>query len=246
MNNKFVIGNWKMHGDIPSISSLTREIIANLPSNLSCNCVLLPPAIFIPQVRDLIKNSNLSLGAQNLYPKDSGAFTGEISGRMLKEFACEYVLIGHSERRHILNENDAFVAEKFHYAKDLGLIPILCVGEKLDERERGLTKEIITRQLLTITEKFNSNNVFENCIIAYEPVWAIGTGKTATPDEAQDIHYFIRNFINNKTTPILYGGSVTEDNAKALFAKPDIDGGLIGGASLDYRKFINIITAINL
>ncbi len=240
MNNKFVIGNWKMHGDIATITNLIQEITANLTSELACTCAVLPPSIFIPKVSELIKNSKINLGAQNLYPQDNGAFTGEISGAMLKEFSCQYVLVGHSERRHILNESDDFIAAKFHYAKSINLIPILCVGETLAERENGLTTEIITRQLLAITE---NANVFDNCIIAYEPVWAIGTGKTATPEQAQEIHLFIRKFINNQTTPILYGGSVNENNAKDLFNKPDINGGLIGGASLDSIKFTKIINA---
>lgn len=240
MNNKFVIGNWKMHGDVATITNLIQELINNFPTNLSCTCAVLPPSIYIPKVSELIKNSELHLGAQNLYPQDDGAFTGEISGKMLNEFACKYVLVGHSERRHILHESDNFVAQKFHYAKMSNLIPILCVGETLTEREKGLTTEVITRQLISVTEKAN-NNVFENCIIAYEPVWAIGTGKTATPDQAQEVHSFIKKLINNQTTPILYGGSVNAENAHDLFKKPDIDGGLIGGASLDPVKFLKII-----
>jgi triosephosphate isomerase len=243
MINKFIIGNWKMNGDSVTIANLIHEIINNLPKDLSCGCVVLPPFIFIPQVYELIKNSNIELGAQNLYPRNNGAFTGEISGVMLNEFACKYVLVGHSERRHTLNETDKLIAAKFHYAKESQLIPILCVGETLDEREKGLTLEVITEQLLSLTENA-STNVFENCIIAYEPVWAIGTGKNATPDQAEEIHLFIRKFINNQTTPIIYGGSVNENIAKELFSKPNINGGLIGGASLDPAKFVKIISSI--
>lgn len=242
MINKFVIGNWKMHGNFATVANLMHGIINNLPDNLSCNCVVLPPFIFIPQVYELIKNSKLELGAQNLYPKDNGAFTGEISGTMLNEFACKYVLVGHSERRQILQETDKLIAAKFHYAKESQLTPILCVGETLEEREKGLTLEVITTQLLSITENATTTNVFDNCIIAYEPVWAIGTGQTATPEQAEEIHLFIRKFINNQTTPILYGGSVNENNAKELFSKPNINGGLIGGASLDYLKFLKIVS----
>lgn len=240
MINKFVIGNWKMHGNSTTIANLIDGIINNLPKDLACKCVVLPPFIFIPQVNELIKNSKLELGAQNIYPQDNGAFTGEISGTMLKEFACKYVLVGHSERRHILNETDKLITAKFHYAKEAQLTPILCVGETLDEREKGLTLEVITEQLLSVTENANAN-VFENCIIAYEPVWAIGTGKTATPEQAEEIHLFIRKLIHNQTTPILYGGSVNENNAEALFSKPNINGGLIGGASLDHEKFLQIL-----
>ncbi len=244
MNNKFVIGNWKMHGSIATITSLIQGIINNLPKNLFCTCAILPPAIFIPKVYELIQHSKLNLGAQNIYPQDNGAFTGEISGPMLKEFACKYTLVGHSERRHIFNESNTFVAEKFHYAKNSNIIPILCVGETLEEREQGLTEEIITKQLLAVTEN-SSGSDFQNCIIAYEPVWAIGTGKTATPKQAQEVHGFIRNLIKVKETPILYGGSVNENNAQDLFNTADIDGGLIGGASLEPTKFLQIIAAAN-
>lgn len=244
MNNKFVIGNWKMHGDMSSIIDLVQNINNNLPKNLSCTCVVLPPAIFIPKVAELTQNTSLNVGAQNLYPSDSGAFTGEISGKMLLNFSCKYVLVGHSERRHLLNESDKFIAEKFHYAKQVKLVPIFCVGETLSERENGLTTSVITRQLQALQDNLDKD-VFNDCIIAYEPVWAIGTGKTASPDQAQEIHYFIRKLIKNDKIPILYGGSVNENNASELFAKPDIDGGLIGGASLDYIKFLKIINSAN-
>ena len=163
---------------------------------------------------------------------------------MLKDYHCNYVLIGHSERRHILGESDTFIAQKFHYTKSSGLTPVLCIGETLDEREDGLTEEVIARQLLAITANSDAS-AFNDCIIAYEPVWAIGTGKTATPDQAQEVHSFIRSFINSTTTPILYGGSVNDSNAQTLFSAQDVDGGLVGGAALDAVKFTKIIAAAN-
>lgn len=244
MRNKIVIGNWKMHGDLPSVTNLIQEIISNLPENLTCKCAVIPPSIFIPQVAGLIENSQLELGAQNIYPEDKGAYTGEISAPMLKEYNCKYVLIGHSERRHILGENDNFIAHKFHYTKASGLTPVLCIGETLEEREDGLTEEVIARQLLAITANADAS-AFNDCIIAYEPVWAIGTGKTATPEQAQEAHSFIRSFINLATTPILYGGSVNENNAATIFKAQNVDGGLVGGAALHAIKFTEIIAAAN-
>lgn len=247
MINKFVIGNWKMHGNMQTITQLTKQIANGVNNSAPCNCVLLPPFIFIPEVQKLIEDLPIILGAQNLYPEDNGAFTGEISGTMLKDFGCKYVLIGHSERRHILKESNNFIARKFHYAKNLQLIPILCVGETLEEREKGLTLEVISNQLQIIADnhqdsiKINSY-IFDNCIIAYEPVWAIGTGKTATSEQAAEVHLFIREFIDNHSTPIIYGGSVNAHNAEELFSKDNINGGLIGGASLDYTKFLQIYT----
>ena len=244
MRNKIVMGNWKMHGDLQTVSDLIQGITSNLPENLTCQCAVIPPSIFIPQAAELLKNSQIQLGAQNIYPADKGAYTGEISAPMLKEYNCNYVLVGHSERRHILGESDKFVAQKFQHAKANGLTPVLCIGETLEEREDGLTEEVIARQLLAITAD-SATSAFNGCIIAYEPVWAIGTGKTATPEQAQEVHSFIRGFINSKSTPILYGGSVNDSNAQTLFSAQDVDGGLVGGAALDAVKFSKIIAAAN-
>ena len=244
MRKKMVIGNWKMHGNLDSIVTLITKIKTVLPTDLNCECVVLPPTIFIPKVAELCQESNLEVGAQNFYPEEQGAFTGEISAQMLSEYNCKYVLIGHSERRHILNESDDFVARKYHFAQKFGLIPILCVGETLEERDDGLTEEVIARQLLAITTN-HPQATFNDCVIAYEPVWAIGTGKTATPQQAQEVHSFIRNFIASTNTPILYGGSVNDGNAVSLFNNQDVDGGLVGGASLDADKFSRIIMSAN-
>ncbi|MBI2786521.1 MAG: triose-phosphate isomerase, partial [Legionella longbeachae] len=184
-----------------------------------------------------------------VYPKDFGAYTGEMSAPMLKDYSCRYVLVGHSERRHCFHEDENFVAQKFHHVKEHGMIPILCVGETLNEREQGQTEQVIAKQLLAISEY--DKNCFSDCIIAYEPVWAIGTGKTASPEQAQEVHQFIRKMvaeINNSDAqllPLLYGGSVNENNAKALFVMPDIDGVLVGGASLNAKQFLEIVKCIN-
>lgn len=248
MRQKFIMGNWKMNGSHQEISTLLQAIQEHLPAS-KAQSVVFPPSIFIPFVRELLANSPIAWGAQNVYPQDAGAYTGEISAPMLKEFACKYILVGHSERRRLLNESEKFVAEKFHHVKDHDMIPVLCVGETQEERSRGLTEEILSQQLLAITEI--GTQVFQRCIIAYEPVWAIGTGLTASPEQVQEAHKFIRSLVAGfdndaaKSLPILYGGSVSEKNASSLFAMPDIDGGLVGGASLKAQQFVEIVKCIN-
>lgn len=245
---KLVIGNWKMNGSKQQLTSLT----CSLKEGLTCGeaqVVIMPPAIYLPLIQELVGQSPIMLGAQNVFPKDFGAFTGELSVTMLKEYNCDYVLVGHSERRQLFHEDENFIAEKFHQVKDHGIIPLLCVGETLTERENGQTEQVIAKQLLAITQK--TDRCFKSCVIAYEPVWAIGTGKTASPEQAQEVHRFIRNFIaeiNEEDAcciPLLYGGSVNEQNARALFAMPDIDGGLVGGASLNAKQFLEIVKCIN-
>lgn len=250
MRPKLVAGNWKMNGKKQQIIELTDQIKANTQlDRMNSKVVLMPPALYIPLVSELIIDSKLSLGAQNVFPKDAGAYTGELSAPMLKDFNCSYVLVGHSERRQYFHEDEKFVAEKFHHVKEHGMIPVLCVGETLFERENGLTEQIISKQLLAVCEK--NNDCFRDCVIAYEPVWAIGTGKTAMPEQAQAVHNFIRNLIANinsndaEQLSLLYGGSVNENNAKALFSMPDIDGGLVGGASLNAQQFVEIVKCIN-
>jgi triosephosphate isomerase len=251
MRDKIVLANWKMHGTSTAIDILLRDLLKKVSSaSLEGKCAILPPAIYLQQVKNILQNTNLHIGAQNIYPKDNGAYTGEISGLMLQDFGCKYVLVGHSERRTLFNESNDFIAKKFHYAKELGLIPVLCVGETLHERNLGLTEKSLATQILAITKNEEKSYPFTNCIIAYEPIWAIGTGQTATPEEAQKAHNYIRNltrdFTNNADLlPIVYGGSVNEKNANELFAQPDIDGGLIGGASLDADKFFEIIMALS-
>ena len=243
-----VMGNWKMNGRQSDIKQLLEELRANIP-NEGAECVVFPPSVYIPLVSDQLQQSHIRWGAQNTYPKDNGAFTGEISALMLKDFGVTFALVGHSERRQIFKEDEKFVSEKFHHVKEHDIIPVLCVGETLQEREDGLTEQVLLGQLQAISD--SSDNAFQQCVIAYEPVWAIGTGKTATPEQAQEIHAFIRSYIaeQSKETAeqisIVYGGSVNENNAELLFSMPDIDGGLVGGASLNARQFVEIVKCIN-
>ena len=204
-----------------------------------------PPFILIPLAAELLKGSAIAVGGQNLNVNKSGAFTGEISGPMLKDAGCRYVIVGHSERRALYGESDDVVAQKFKAAQDAGLIPILCVGELLEEREANKTEAVVARQLDAVL-KLAGIGALANAVIAYEPVWAIGTGKTATPEQAQAVHKFIREKLVKadkavaEGVRILYGGSMKASNAKELLAQPDIDGGLIGGASLQVEEFLNI------
>ena len=248
MRKKIVIGNWKMNGRIETIHILLEELLELMPTQIDHQCVVLPPAIYLPMVSQQLTGSAIGWGAQNVYTQDAGAYTGELSAPMLQDYACQYVLVGHSERRSLFYENEKFVAEKFHHVKEHGMIPILCIGETLTEREQGLTEQVLAEQLLAVTKQ---GGFFENCVVAYEPVWAIGTGKTATPEQVQAVHVYIRDFVaefderSAQNLSILYGGSVNENNAHALFAMPDVDGGLIGGASLNARQFVEIVKCIN-
>lgn len=247
MRHKIVAGNWKMNGQIQQVMQLADQLKVGLTSEVST--IVFPPAVYLPLVNELLQGTKIHIGAQNVYPKDFGAYTGELSAPMLKEFNCQYVLVGHSERRQFFQEDENFVAQKFHHVKDHGMIPVLCVGETLIEREKGQTEQIIAKQLLAIVQE--KENSFRGCIVAYEPVWAIGTGKTASPEQAQDVHQFIRSWVaeQNKEDaqrlPILYGGSVNENNASSLFTMPDVDGGLVGGASLNAKQFLEIVKCIN-
>lgn len=249
MREKIVAGNWKMNGQLAQVKQLVNDLKEQLKPIFGTQVIIAPPALYIPVVSELIKNTSMHIAAQNVYPKDFGAYTGELSAPMLNEYACKYVLVGHSERRQYFTESENFVAEKFHHVKDHGMIPILCVGETLFERESGQTEQVIARQLLAVSKK--DKNCFSRCIVAYEPVWAIGTGKTATPEQAQEVHQFIRQLIKEvndndaSRLAILYGGSVNEKNASALFAMPDIDGGLVGGASLNAQQFVEIVKCTN-
>jgi triosephosphate isomerase (TIM) len=243
MIRPFVAGNWKMNGSLEK----NAELIAGLQDlgNCATEVVVCPPSIFIPQVAKLVEASNLSLGAQNVHTAEKGAFTGEISSQMLREFACEYVIIGHSERRQLFAETNELVAAKAQVAYDAGLKPILCVGETLAEREAEETFQIIEQQLAAVC-KIMPIAKFVDLIIAYEPVWAIGTGKTASPEQAQEVHAHVRKVLAKldasvaTKTRIIYGGSVKAVNAADLFSQPDINGGLIGGASLQAGEFIEI------
>lgn len=250
MRKKIVAGNWKMNGCCDSITLLLRQILALIAEEeLKAECTVIPPAIYLPLVKEYLQGSAIRWGAQNVYPQSTGAVTGELSGPMLLDYACRYVLVGHSERRRLFGENEKFVADKFHHVKEHGMIPILCVGETLTEREQGLTQEVLARQVLAVTDL--DKRCFRESVIAYEPVWAIGTGQTASPEQVQEVHAAIRALVaefdieDAENLTIVYGGSVNEKNAASLFARPDVDGGLIGGASLNAQQFVDILKCIN-
>lgn len=248
MRKPLVAGNWKMNGTAESGKALVEGIKAGL-GDVTSEVAICPPFVYSIQVRDLVAGSAVALGAQDVSQHGNGAYTGEISSSMLTDIGCEYVILGHSERRAYYGENDELVAEKVVAAHKAGLKPILCVGELLEERESGETETVVARQLDVLLDSAEGMAALENAVIAYEPVWAIGTGKTATPEQAQDVHAFIRGRIASKDAAlaerirILYGGSVKGGNAAELFAKADIDGGLIGGASLDAGEFLTICRA---
>ncbi|MBS1270407.1 MAG: Triosephosphate isomerase [Gammaproteobacteria bacterium] len=237
-----------MHGDRARGAELVEGIVARLDAVASVEVVICPPAVLIPHVFSRIAGTPIGLGGQNLCDRDEGAFTGEVSGPMLADAGCAYCIIGHSERRAYYGETSEVVAGKFEAALRSGLIPILCVGETLEERDAGKMESVIAAQLDTVVNQVGVNQ-FARAIVAYEPVWAIGTGRTATPEQAQDAHRFIRERIGTSNPDIaerlriLYGGSVKPENADGLFAQTDIDGGLIGGASLKADRFLAICTA---
>src|SRR3989344_5673491 len=243
-----VAGNWKMHGTQAEAAALVQGIRQGLTTVKAAEVAVCPPSILIPPVAALLKGSAVAWGGQNLSVHKSGAYTGEISGAMLKDYGCTYVIVGHSERRALYGEGDKLVAEKFGAAQAAGLIPILCIGETLAEREANQTETVVARQLDAVIQ-MHGIATLKNSVIAYEPVWAIGTGKTASPQQAQDVHAFIRGRLatHDKAVAdglrILYGGSVKGANAKELFGQADIDGGLIGGASLQAEEFLTICRA---
>jgi len=244
MRKSMIVGNWKMNGTKKQVDELVKSIIAN-SSDLSIDIVLSPPSIFIQQVSSLIDKTNLKLAAQNCHFATTGAYTGEISPYMIQEFGCKYVILGHSERRQLFAESDELIAKKFHAAYHVGVRPILCIGEKLTERENGQTLQVIEQQLEEVII-INGVEIFSEAIIAYEPVWAIGSGVSATPSQVEEVHSYIRTRLAKQSATvaeqaiILYGGSVTEKNAKELFCQLNVDGGLIGGASLKAEEFIAI------
>jgi len=250
MRQPLVAGNWKMNGSLDSITALVEGIKAGLDSVTTAEMVVCPPFVYIPTVASLIGDASISLGAQDASDQEAGAHTGEVAPAMLTDVGCKYVIVGHSERRSIYGESDAFTASKFAAARKAGLIPILCVGELLEEREQGITEQVVSRQLDAVID-LEGVGALADAVIAYEPVWAIGTGKTATPDQAQDVHAFIRgklaaldSSVADKVR-ILYGGSMNAANAAELLAMADIDGGLIGGASLKPADFLAIGSAAN-
>lgn len=245
LRQPLVVANWKMNGTLSENQGLISDIKKGLVSELSAEIVICPPYPYLPEIQRLLDGCRIQLGAQNVSEHENGAYTGEVSGAMLKDYGCTYVIVGHSERRNIYGESDHVVAEKFKTAVSCGLVPILCLGELLDEREAGTTEEVVSRQLIEVINIAGIDS-FENAVIAYEPVWAIGTGHTATPEQAEEVHAFIRLQLARHSDSIadrikiLYGGSVKVDNAAELFSRADIDGGLIGGASLIATDFLTI------
>ena len=240
MRQPLVAGNWKMNGSSQSIRELLDSVVSGLESK--AEVLVCPPAIYVQQVREMLGSTSVKWGLQNVSDKTSGAFTGETSPLMAKDLGCEYAIIGHSERRSIYGESDQDVAAKFCALVDHGVVPILCVGESLEEREAGDTMKVVAEQIERVLQKAGSERLHD-FVIAYEPVWAIGTGLTATPEQAQEVHADIRKLLSRvgeevaQKTRILYGGSMKAANAAELMAQPDVDGGLIGGASLVAEDF---------
>lgn len=243
MRSTLIAGNWKMNGSMESVIELVEGIKAGNSRN--AKLAVCPPAIYLMKVGGMLDGTDIALGAQNVCDQEAGAFTGEISGAMLKECGAQYAIVGHSERRALYQESDELVARRFAMAIASGLIPILCVGETLQEREEEITEKVVARQLDAVIEQ-QGISVIGRCVIAYEPVWAIGTGKVATPDQAQAVHRYIREKLAALDTDvaekvqILYGGSMNPANAGELLSQSDIDGGLIGGASLKAADFLAI------
>lgn len=244
MRKILVAGNWKMHGSKAMVQSLLDALLA-APERPQADLAVFPPFPYLGLTQALLSGSGIAWGAQNLNPAARGAHTGEVSAGMLLDFGCRYVLVGHSERRTLYGEGDADVAARFAAALEAGLEPVLCVGETLEERESGHTEAVVERQLDAVLERSGVDS-FRRAVVAYEPVWAIGTGRTATPEQAQTVHAFIRDKlaahdgIIAAQLRILYGGSVNGSNAADLFAREDIDGGLVGGASLKAEDFLAI------
>jgi triosephosphate isomerase len=248
MRLKLVIGNWKMHGSLVENRALLAALKASLNGLQGAGVAVCAPYPYLAQLQAELTGTSLSWGAQNVSEHAKGAFTGEVSTSMLNDFGCTYAIVGHSERRSLYGESDETVAKKFVASQAAGLIPILCVGETLAEREGGITEQVVGRQLDAVISTAGVDSLAK-AVVAYEPVWAIGTGKTATPEQAQAVHAFIRGKIAalNKAVAdglvIQYGGSVKASNAAELFSQPDIDGGLIGGASLVADEFVAICKA---
>lgn len=252
MRRPFVAGNWKMHGTRKENAALLDGLLLGLPPQPKAEIAVCPPFVYLWEAARLLNQSSVLLGAQSVCAESVGAFTGEVSASMLKDVGCQYVIVGHSERRAIYKEDDSLVARKFLAVQAQGMTPILCLGESLEERDRGQTMSVVTRQLSAVLT-LAGVQAMRNAIVAYEPVWAIGTGKNATPAQAQEVHAHIRacvaaqeNGNDAKIAPalrVLYGGSVKAANAAEIFSMPDVDGGLIGGAALKVDEFLKICAA---
>lgn len=246
--SKLVVGNWKMHGGTVQNQHLLNAVIAGTAGMSGVGLAVCVPYPYLSQAQSVLQATHVFWGAQNVSQYDKGAYTGEVSAAMLMDFGCRYVIVGHSERRALYGEDNHTVALKFQAAQSAGLTPVLCVGETLDQREAAITERVVAEQLDAVIELVGIDALAKS-VLAYEPVWAIGTGKTATPGQAQDVHSFIRDRIAASNSEmavglqILYGGSAKANNAAELFAMPDIDGGLIGGASLVADEFIAICHA---
>jgi triosephosphate isomerase len=247
MRRTIVAGNWKMNASKESVNKLILGILSGM-GEVSSEVVVCAPFPYLSQVEDLIADSQVKLGAQNLSTNSSGAFTGEVSANMIKDFGAKHVIVGHSERRSLYGETSSLVAEKVKAALESDLTPLLCVGESLEQRDAGETEAVVAEQINAVIDLLGIS-AFNNIIVAYEPVWAIGTGKTASPEQAQAVHLFIRGLLGEsnesiaKNTPILYGGSMNAGNASELISCADIDGGLIGGAALKVEDFLQICKA---
>jgi triosephosphate isomerase len=248
MRRKLVAGNWKMQGTLAQNAALLDAVRSGMAAMASVDCAVCVPFPYLAQAQQKLSCSKMKWGAQDVHQLDKGAYTGEVSASMLHDFGCSYVIVGHSERRAIYGESSQLVAEKFLAAQQAGLIPILCVGESLQQRESGVTEKVVAEQLDALIQ-LGGAQALRGAVVAYEPVWAIGTGKTATSAQAQAVHAFIRQRVASQDGQIaaglciLYGGSVKANNAAELFAMPDIDGGLIGGASLVAEEFLAICRA---
>lgn len=251
MRRYLIAGNWKMNGS----QTMTEQLISSVSNGLQAieqsqqiDVAVCPPAPYFSVAKQALSDTKIALGAQNVNAQASGAFTGECSLAMLEEFACKYVLLGHSERRTYYHETDADITEKLVSSVESSVTPVLCVGETLEQRQQDITEQVIATQLSAVFEKVSADKL-ANIVVAYEPVWAIGTGETATPEQAQAVHQFIRQKIAEVAPQaadkvrILYGGSMKPDNAKELLSQPDIDGGLIGGAALQAESFVEICRA---
>ena len=245
MRSKLVAGNWKLNGNLAANEALLGSLTRSIPANGPAACAVCVPYPYLAQVQGLLKGTGIAWGAQDVSRHEKGAYTGDVSASMIREFGCRYAIVGHSERRTLFGDTDAIVVEKFAAARRAGLTPIFCVGETLEEREQGATEKVLERQVSALTAKCGAQEVAGG-VIAYEPVWAIGTGRTATSQQAEDAHAFIRALVASKDGAvakglrILYGGSVKAANAAELFAMPDVDGGLVGGASLVAEEFAAI------
>ncbi|MDH4482823.1 MAG: triose-phosphate isomerase [Rhodoferax sp.] len=242
---KLIAGNWKMNGGLEANAALVQALLLDA-SDWACDVAVCVPTVYLAQVHGLVHGSRLNLGAQDVSTHEAGAFTGEVSATMLKDFGVCYCIVGHSERRHYHQESDATVALKAQRALAAGITPIVCVGETLAQREAGLTEEVVKRQLAAVVH--TNGHCISEIVLAYEPVWAVGTGNTASPQQAQQVHHVLRTQLQAASqhadrVRILYGGSMNASNASALLAQPDIDGGLVGGAALQAAAFLSIVAA---